>query len=216
MCIYVPMHWMGAWFREKSLLWRPVVGQPLEFPASRKCLWMRQSLVTHMLRIMERVVLPHPDLCINPHLNPFRLSVYQNLSVRHNTVYLKNWETRGNKNSFQDMNLNCHRVLSAKQTAFLVNWSWWFSNCWEVAFQQGKLYVGKVVWAVLPVGGTDGNGPIFWGFVKWSNKHCQPSLTQWMVSGLEANLKPWGKRGILSCPIFGEKVCFWQPASTWR
>lgn len=54
-------------------------------------------MVTHMLGIMERVVLPHPDLCIKPHLNPFHLSVYQNLNVRHNTVYLKKLRKRGNK-----------------------------------------------------------------------------------------------------------------------
>jgi len=42
-----------------------------------------------MLGIIERVVLPRTDLCTNPRLHTFHFSVYENLNVRHNIIYLK-------------------------------------------------------------------------------------------------------------------------------
>lgn len=88
------------------------------------------------------------------------------------------------------MNLNCHFLL--RKAAILVNWSWWFSNCWgnglsavksvwcKVQFEQGCLWVALT-----------GNGSIFCGSVEQPNKHIQPSLTQEMAFGLQDIPKPW-------------------------
>lgn len=51
-----------------------------------------------------------------------------------------------------------------------------------------------------------GNGPVFCVSVKWSNNNTQPSLSQRMVSGLQAIPKPLGERETLFCPIFKANV----------
>lgn len=90
------------------------MSQSLEFPTSNKCLWMGYSLVTHAWHNRAGCSASYST---NPCLHTFHLSVYQNLNVRHNIIYLKTEKNKRDKNSIQAMNLRCHGVLSAKENS---------------------------------------------------------------------------------------------------